>query len=217
MTTSTLPPTVQTRSMRKPRLISASHCVGIVSSCTDAAFTVDSGGVMLRGRRAVSCLLEPVVGDTVACVNVAPDEVWIVAVLMREEGAAHRLHLQGDTELDIGKGALRFTADTIEARSDAHTIRTRVLDVTSDEVQVVARDATLFGGALKVVGSVLDTVADRISQFSKHYLRTTEGTARVQAQVLEHQSSQLLHQSSENVVINGSRLVKARGGQIHFG
>lgn len=202
---------------RKARPTAATHCVGIVTDVSPGVFVIGSGGVVLRGKRAASCLLEPCMGDTVTCVLVAPDEVWILGILQREEGTVNTLRFDGPTELKVESGALSFDASDIHLRGDGVSMDTRKLQVSVDEAEVIGRQFHLFGGALKMVGAAIDTVFDRVSHFSKQYLRTTEGTDRVQAQIVEQQAKQLLHQSGEHVLINGNRLIKARGGQIHFG
>jgi hypothetical protein len=75
-------------------LIAASHCAGTVVQEGAGRFGVRSGAHVLPARRAASCLLEPILGDSVACLRLAPDEIWIVAVLQREEGVEHVLRAQ---------------------------------------------------------------------------------------------------------------------------
>ena len=75
----------------------------------------------------------------------------------------------------------------------------------------------LVAGTLKAVGSALSTVFDRVLHHSRQHLRTTEGLDKVQADQLVCQASQLLELHGEHTLINGEKLVKARGAQIHFG
>ena len=63
----------------------AEWCVGVVSEVQDRQYTVTSGKLRARASSAASCLLEPAKGDSVACLRVAPDEFWILAVLQREQ------------------------------------------------------------------------------------------------------------------------------------
>lgn len=202
---------------RKSRPTQATHCVGIVTHVAPGTFEIASGGAVLRARRAASCLLEPCTGDTVTCVLVAPDEVWILGILQREEGTSNTLRLDGPTELKVESGALSLNASDIRLRGTVVSLDAQKLQVSTDEAEVIGRQLHLFGSALKVVGSALDTVFDRVSHFSKQYLRTTDGTDRVEGQIVEQQAKQLLQQSGEHVLINGNRLIKARGAQIHFG
>lgn len=217
MTTATTPstPAVATRAARRrqPGVSAAAptpaqSCVGVVSAVDAQGFDITSGALQARGRRAASCLLAPAVGDTVACLLVAPDEVWVLAVLQREEGTAHVLHCDGP--LTVSAPAL--TLDTA-----AFALRAGTASVDADEAELTGRNLRVVGSTLKLVGSVLSTVFDRVHHFSRHHLRTTEGVDRVQATHIECEAQQLARVSGQHLLLNGQDLVKARGSQIHFG
>lgn len=186
----------------------ATHCVGIVTESVGDRLTVKSGALVASARRAASCLLVPARGDCVACLLVAPDELWVTAVLQREEGVPIVLG---------GTGPMRFEADALEFECGRFSLRARRSEISSDETQVVGREMRVIGAVMKLTGSLLSTVFDRVTHFSKNHLRTTEGVDRVQATHLEQEAQQLLRLSGEHALINGEKLVKARGGQIHFG
>jgi hypothetical protein len=186
----------------------AQSCVGLVTSCDGHGLRVTSGGLQALGRRAASCLLEPAVGDTVACLLVAPDEVWVLAVLQREEGVANVLRCDGP---------LTLAAPGLALETQAFTLRAETATVSAQDAEVTGRDLRVIGTAVKLVGSVLSTVFDRVTHFSRNHLRTTEGIDRVQATHVECEAQQLARISGQHLLLNGQDLVKARGGQIHFG
>jgi hypothetical protein len=107
-------------------------------------------------------------------------------------------------------GRLELAAEEL----DVATQRTRLAADTAD---VVGRQLTVVGTGIKLVGSVLSSVMDRVQHFSKHYLRTTDGIDRVAATHLECEAKQLLRLEGEHTLVNGRELIKARGAQIHFG
>lgn len=195
----------------------ASHCVGIVVAVEDDHFTISSGDAVVVGRRAASCLLEPAVGDSVACLLVAPDEAWILAVLMREEGTENRLLCHGATRLDIEGGALTLNAPGLEMETARLAVRAEQMDVSTSEAVVVGREFRFVSSTLKLVGSLFSSVFDRVNHFSKHHQRTTEGLDRVQANYLEQDGRQLLRLSGESTVITGQTLIKAQANQVHIG
>ena len=195
----------------------AQSCVGLIAGSDAQGFSVASGGLRARGRRAASCLLEPVVGDTVACLLVAPDEVWVLAVLQREEGVAGVLRCHGHTRLCVEGGTLTLAAPALDMDTAAFSLKAGKATVSAEDAEIVSRNLRVIGTAMKLVGSVLSTVFDRVTHFSRHHLRTTDGLDRVQATHLECEAQQLLRLSGEHMLMNGEKLVKARGGQIHFG
>ncbi|MGJ7525830.1 DUF3540 domain-containing protein [Variovorax sp. GB1P17] len=197
--------------------IAAGWCVGTVSACDAEGFTVLSGTLHRTGRRAASCLLEPRVGDSVACMEVAPKELWILAVLQREGSQAHVLRLSGDTRVQVDDGALTFAAPRLALHGDQLEVRAREGRMAVESAELVGRHLRVVGSVIKLVGSVLSTVMDRVNHYSRHYVRTTDGTDRVAATHVECEARQLLRLSGEHTLVNGEKLVKTRGGQIHFG
>ncbi len=202
---------------RRARPIPASQCVGIVTEAGSSGFVVTSGDLVANARRAASCLLEPAQGDSVACLQVAPDELWILAVLRREEGVDNLLRCEGPTRIEIGSGPLVVAADRIRMQGRVLEMDVDRAELCADEAQLLGRELRVIGSVFRLVGKALDTVFDRVSHFSKHHLRTTEGIDRVQSTHIELQAEQTVQVAGKHALINGEKLVKTRGGQIHFG
>jgi hypothetical protein len=91
------------------------------------------------------------------------------------------------------------------------------VEVALGSAEIVGRDLRLVAASLRLVGSLLSSVMDRVHHFSRHYLRTTEGEDRVRATHVDVEATQLLQMQGEHTLVNGAKLVKAKGGQIHFG
>jgi Protein of unknown function (DUF3540) len=202
--------------MRHAHPIAAQWCVGIVER-DEQGLRVSSGGWQAHAIQAASCLLEPATGDSVACLQVAPDQVWIVGILAREDGATNVLHLQGETELRVSQGALKLQADTLTTSSQHLHMASQTAEVAVDSAHVAGRQLKLTAGAIKLVGSLLSTTMERIQQFSKSYWRSTDGLDRVSATHIEMQAQQLMQLNAQHTLVSGEQLVKARGAQIHFG
>jgi len=197
--------------------ISATPCVGTVEAAGERGWQIRSGGLQAWGRRAASCLIEPMLGDTVACLRVAPDEVWILAVLMREEGVPTVLRCHGATRLEVEGGALDIAAPQVQIDTQRMGVESAELCVDTQSVDVVSDSYSVVGSTMRIVGAMFSTVFDRVAHFAKQYSRTTDGLDRVDADYIEQQAKQLVSFSGEHVLVNGSKLVKTRGSQIHFG
>ncbi|WP_077000761.1 DUF3540 domain-containing protein [Variovorax sp. KK3] len=192
-------------------------CVGTVTEAEHGALVVQSGGLRLAATRAASCLLAPAAGDSVACLRVAPNETWVLAVLQREEGVPQVLHCEGDTRLEVAHGTLALKAPRIELRTDTLDASARHTTLATDSADLVGRQLSLVASRIKLVGSMLSSVVDRVQHFSKNYLRHTDGMDKVSAMHVEVQAEQLMRLEGEHALVNGRELIKARGAQIHFG
>jgi hypothetical protein len=208
-TTATPAPTLRKRAAAA-QPIGGEWCVGLLEVGATGGWCLRSGALHLSARRAASCLLEPAAGDSVACLRIAPDEVWIMAVLQREEGTVSVLRSPGPLRIAVDEGALELQATDIE-------LTAQQLRVAADSAEVAGRQLSVIGSGIKIVGSALSSVMDRVQHFSRHYLRTTDGVDRVSATHIECEARQLLRLEGEHTLINGEKLVKARGAQIHFG
>ena len=196
----------------------ASWCVGVVRACDEDGFEVHCGALRARAKRAASCLLEPAPGDSVACLRAGPQALWVLAVLQRAAAAQPQvLRLAGDTRIEVEQGALELQAPRIALSGRQLEVSAHEAKMAVDSAELVGRHLRVTGSVLKLVGSVLSSVMDRVNHYSRHYLRTTEGIDRVAATHVEREASQLLRLSGEHALVNGEKLVKARGGQIHFG
>lgn len=200
-----------------PQPIGGQWCVGVLQADASGGWRLHSGALHLSARRAASCLLEPVPGDSVACLRIAPDEVWIMAVLEREEGHASVWRSPGPLSIEVDEGALELRAQRVGLKAADIDLAAQQLRVVADSAEVAGRQLSVIGSGIKMVGSVLSSVMDRVQHFSRHYLRTTEGVDRVSATHIECEARQLLRLEGEHALINGEKLVKARGAQIHFG
>jgi hypothetical protein len=184
----------------------------------DGTPCIREGGTLRPVRAAAGCLLVPMAGDTVLCFGAATGERWVLSVLERGAGARERvLRCEGDTRLVVEGGRLALEAERLQLGADHLALRAKTAAVSLDTTEFVGERVRMVASTFKLVGSVLSTVMDRVNHFSQHYLRTTKGLDRVHAAHIERDASELLHLRGEHALINGAKLVKTRGAQIHFG
>ena len=198
--------------------------------------TEDAGRFELRAGRqhyaaglAVSCLVPPQAGDSVACWRVAQgdaDGVFIVAVLTRQHAEApSRVRIGNGVELSAQDGALTIhAANSMQLKTPAFALRAEQAELQADKVSLVYRSLQSIGeiaaatiGQIRLVGSMLSTVFDSQVHHAKQHQRTVDGVDRLQAQVIQQHASSLLHLQGENLLANGERVIKMQGAQIHLG
>lgn len=190
---------------------------GVVSATDPGGrCTVGVGAEQVRAERAASCLVAPVAGDTVAYLRAPSGEAWVIAVLQREQATAP-LVIASEGALCLQAAALRLAAAEIGCESEDFALQSARVRVHSDEASLSSAGVRIVSGVTRVVGTAFSSVFDRVSQFSRHYLRTTRGLDRVHADHVECEAKHLLRLQAEHAVVQGEKLVKTRGGQIHFG
>jgi len=170
---------------------------------------IGAGAQEVDARQAFSCLVALQAGDTVAALLDEQRQWWVMSVL--ERSGAQDLVLQG-------QGRLELSAPTVSAKAgELLQFAAPQVRLSCEQADAVGERLNLVGGAFKAIGATLATLFDRVQHRSKQYTRSTEGLDRTQAEHMELQARQLLQVHSEHALIEGERLVKARGAQIHFG
>ena len=221
-----------------PAALAVTFAARVIEGCADRGYTLHAGGRPCVAQRAASCLLEPEAGDTVACWRVADHEtgepgdateararVFITAVLTRAQSTSACLSLAGDVELRTPTGALHiaaattlaWTAPACKMDSDELHLRSRALHVACTAIDAVSAACSAAVGQLRLVGALCATVFDRETHHAQQHQRSVEGVDRLDANVIDHEARALMQLRGENLVANGTQLVKLRGAQVHIG
>ncbi len=184
---------------------------------------VEGGRARFWAKRAASCLLEPIPGDRVWVVS--QTEHFVIAVLERQAGVASKLTIEGDVELHAG-GRMQIAADQgLELASE------RELSLSGDELQVEARTGrvlldrcAMVLGSLHahlrettIVGKLLSTLVERVTQRSKQSVRAIEQLDHVQAGCIDYRAEQTVHVHAKHAMVRAEQLVKMDADQIHLG
>lgn len=85
--------------------------VGDIVSTNDDRITIACDGATFTARRAVSCLVEPRVGDHVLFAGRLSGDLYVLAVLERNEGAEVVMRVAGDLTLKVDHGRFAVAAD----------------------------------------------------------------------------------------------------------
>jgi len=203
------------------------HAIGtLVSSGEAGRYMVETEVVTVRARRAVSCLLEPEPGDEVLVSGPTPECVYVIAVLERRGVAPANIVFVGDTRLAVSGGSLSLKADgavlvdsgeRLALTSNAFTLRARQATMLIDRLNAVGKDLTASIGQVKLIGNLLESFVDRITQFAKNSLRVVEGADHVRSGVADYQAEQTMSLRGRQLLATAEELVKIDGGQIHLG
>jgi hypothetical protein len=200
--------------------------VGAVTSREGPTFVVRGQEGTYRASRAVSCLVEPEIGDRVLVSAVGDDEAYVLAVLRRDADEAPTIAVDGDLRVRLASG--RFE---IAAQEGVVLASGKDVSVVSDEVRVNARTGhvvveqlAMIGArvraeidGLKIAAKTIDQVAERVLQRVKRAYRFVEEAEQVRAETLDYAADKSLSLRGENALVTAQELVKVDGSQIHVG
>jgi len=164
---------------------------------------VSTGALRLDAQRALSCLVEPEVGDRVLVARSGETgEAFVLAVLAREGDAPVTLLSPRDTALrTVGK--LTVIAEDATIAAPTFSLHTAVAKIQATQ-------------AVAVLGSV-DAVLDRLVQCAKRVFRVVEEVDHLRAGRVDYEAEGTLSLHAHDTTVTSEGLVKVDGEQIQLG
>jgi hypothetical protein len=181
-------------------------------------------GMVLRGRKAEGCLLEPETNDLVLVWNDGGEGAFIVNVLVKEEAEA-RLVLGGGVVMRSEAGTLALEAENLElvATRSARMVAPRVdLCGTRGSARftsfsLLCRVAGAYAEKITAVADVLDSVAGRLTQRARDCFRWVERIDQTKAGSITHIAEGRFAVKAGNASLLADKDVKIDGEKIHLG
>jgi ethanolamine utilization microcompartment shell protein EutS len=203
----------------------ATQEVGAVIGASGRSFRVRVGSGDYEARRAVSCLVEPELGDRVL-LALHDEGCHVLAVLDRDGEAPTRIVAEGDLEVSAPAG--RFT---VAAQEGICFVTPGDAALASGKVRVTATEGSLAVGTLSYLGDQLvaqvgrvktvarsvESVADRWVQRLDRAYRFIAQSEQVRTQYYEINAKAALNLKAETTIVSSGELTKINGGQIHLG
>jgi len=185
----------------------------------------DDDGVTWRCRRAASCLLKPEVGDTVLLSGPNSSRVYLIAVIEQADTSVGRIEVPGDLTLG-GGGAVLIESRTgvrlrsgekLEISSREWMLQAERGDCRVDEMRFTAQTCDATVGRVRLIGKVLETVADRIVQIARNALRSVDEVDQIRVGHLDCKATDTVRIHGKHTLVTGKELVKVDASQIHMG
>lgn len=207
------------------------QCMGTIVRVEGAIFVVQTDRGDIRARRAVSCLVEPLLHDFVMVGGQSrADSPWakaayVLAVLERESPNA-QLVCDGDLDVRLNNGKLR-----VAATEGVDVVTAKEVNMMASEVGIHTSRAKLFAAEILAIGSEVvgelanvklkgtffDKVFERVSERVQRSFRRVDEIDQLKAKQMDYLAEETLCLRSENMVAVAKELVKVDGEQIHFG
>lgn len=182
-------------------------------------------GETASAARALSCLVEPCLGDRVL-VALGSGESYVLAVLHRPDVAGVELSAPGDLTLRAADGAVRVAArDGVElATARDITLTAARIALSAAEGSVAVRALAVVGerlhadlGAVKTIARSVDSLLERFTQRVKRSYRFVEEVDTLQAESVDHTVRETWHLRARHALTHTEKLVKVDSEQIQLG
>jgi hypothetical protein len=199
---------------------------GTVMECRSDGIRVSSDEGELLAKRAISCLIEPVIGDHVLVAGDLNEEVFVIAVLERLDASPLTIAVDGDLTLGVprgrlciaaGKGIDLVTASDMTLTGSELTVRAPKGHVFLDHLTYLGSKVFAQAQAVKLVGELFDAVFDRISHKVKRSYKVVEELDHVRSGQIDYRAEKNMSLKAQNALITAEELIKMDGDQIHLG
>jgi len=187
---------------------------------------VETGSAKMKATKSVSCLIEPLTGDTVL-ISVAPSgRCYILGILERENGGPASLVFEGDVEFKAKEGRFRVAAqegiDLVSAKGTA--LVSPELSINSVQADVSIQHLSFFGTFLqgqiqkiKMIGQAYDSVFERVSQRVRRCYRWVDELDQLKAGQLNYLVKKLMSLRGKYSVLTAEEDVRIDGDKILMG
>lgn len=197
-----------------------------VTGSEDRFYTVETASGILKAKKSINCLVEPMPGDTVLISQTDSGRCYILGVLERMEEGPSTLIFDGDVELKTRDGRFTVAAqdgiDLVTAKDTS--LVSAELSVNSMQAEVTIHHLSFFGMFLqgqieriKLIGQACDSVFDRVSQKVKRSYRRVEELEQLRAGQLSYFVKKLMSLRGKYSVLTAEEDVRIDGDKILMG
>lgn len=197
---------------------------GVVVKLDADKVQVRVDGSTFTACRAKSCLVAPEVHDRVILATTEQGGAWVLAVLEGDPDRPTAVVVDGELTFSARKVALRASEEASLATGGRLELTSAQLDVKAIEgrigiARLTAAASSIMAdvGQLKTVATIIETVAERVTERAKRLYRFVEDLERVRAGRMDVDAGKSLRMHAENSLVTAVTLVKVDGEHIHMG
>lgn len=182
-----------------------------------ADLTLLWAGATIKSKTAVSCLLQPDVGDKVLLEFDDENQAYVLAILDRETVSESSLLLPNNTRVKAKESLILESEESISLASKAYSQSSESLAVKFDQAAISGKKLHSNIELLHSVSRIMSQVASQAVQKFKSYVRKTEESDQVQAAHMARQVSGLYNMQSKHTILVSEKDTKIDGEHIHMG
>ena len=204
-----------------------SYQAGLVTKVgEDGQYEVQIGDGRVGANVALSCLVLPIEGDTVAVYSVEGAGAFIGLILSRGSGRhVVDIRINGDLQLEsTGKLTLMSLKSISMSASDKIEILSQILEVWGNELRLTGERLSSTFSTVRLVGSSVSSYfkrvtssAETIMQTANQLFRSTKTIESVQCGALTQKVSGAMVSQSEYAAILAKQDMRIDGARIHVG
>jgi hypothetical protein len=197
---------------------------GRVKIKEDRFYWVETPRGLYRAGKAVSCLVEPCIHDTVLVSLYGTDQSYILSVLERNSDHDPEIVVDEGLSIKVTKGTLDLAAETVNVAGSHITMASKELDLQSSRANAFVADVSFIGrtfqahiNTVRIVANTVSNIADRIIQRARQSYRLIEDLDEIKAGRISSIARGVLFMKGKRSSLMAENKVKIDGEKIHLG
>ncbi len=207
-------------------LTSAATEHGLVVARSEKDYEVQTGDGLVRARRAVGCLVEPVVDDLVLISLGEHGPGYILCVLEREDESETTLTFETNVLIRSKAGRIGLSAKQgldLASEQELQMVSAK-LNVAAGEGDIQINKVSFWGSLFRGQIQTIKVLADSIESFCRRFTRTAhqsyrqvDETDQVCCGRLHYEADSLLEMKGEYAKLSAQEDVHIGGERINIG
>ena len=195
---------------------SANNVSGRIINIQDGHIHIEYNGQVINAQKAFSCLVEPMMGDTVLFCQDQHQQAYVIAILQRDEEGSMHLQLAPNTTLASNE-KLTLHSEQINQLSVKSLQKTN--EVTLDFQQGLIKGEKLHSHIRHIhsISDLISTMAKQAIQKFNTYVRKSDTSDQVHAAQMGRKVDGLYNLSSKHTIMVSQKDTKIDGEHIHMG
>ncbi len=199
--------------------------IGTIRQVNDGLFTVNCDGADWTCSQALSCLIEPQIGDEVIISGPDHDRVYLIAVISRNSDAPVSLRVKGDLAISSTTGAVSVHSATgtrigsdacLQVNASHYEQNHKTARITIEEMTYAGNTLEGTVGKTTFFSSVVALMADRINSVARLCFRHVREVDHVRAQTIDYEAEKLTRVHGGYTTLTARDVMKINGDQIHM-
>ena len=199
---------------------------GKILSVSDRKAVVNISGVALPAQVAFSCLVQPVQGDLVLCVQNEAGTYYIIGIIERQEkqditlsfpADATMLAQEGSLSMVSGESVTLASGDRLNCLSEQVVHKSRHAVVDYDELTARGTNLQASFKTVRLISGMINTMAKHAIEKFRSFIRHTEDSDQVNAGQMTRKTNGLYSMDSKHTVMVSKKGTKIDGEQIYMG
>jgi len=199
---------------------------GTIESLDELGYRINADTRQYSATRAFSCMVEPMVNDSVLFSIDAGMQCHILAIIERPDCTDTRLAFPGDVTLNAGQGQLHLNGQqginissqqSINQTSEGYTLVAKKALFGIESVTAVGSKLVSKIGNVQTIADTVETVAANLLQKLKNSFRVIEGVDQTRSRDVITTVKNLYSMRSKQAAILAKKDIKVDAERIHMG